>query len=232
VTIRNVLLDAGNTLVEIDYEYFARAVRMAGGAASADSLRLAEQRARVRLDPHLGRGSTETEDTRRLYFGLVLEELGEAGPREPELVFEALAAFGNPWRVADPAARAALEELRARGRRLGVVSNSDGSVERLLARLGLREPLDVVVDSAVVGVEKPDPSIFRIALRAMGAVPEETVYVGDIPSIDGAGSRAAGIGFVLVDPRGLWAPEIAAPRLRRLRDLPDLIDALDGERSS
>jgi putative hydrolase of the HAD superfamily len=137
-----------------------------------------------------------------------------------------MAAYGQLWDVPDPEARPVLDELARRGYRLGVVSNSDGRVERGLERLGLREGLEVVVDSGVVGIEKPDPRIFEIALERLGVPAGEAVYVGDIPAIDLAGACAAGLSFVLVDPLGLWPDAIDAPRLRRLADLPDLLDAL------
>ena len=79
---------------------------------------------------------------------------------------EAEHARENLWRVAAPGARDALAALRARGLRLAVVSNADGRVEAILARLGLTEHLELVVDSHFEGVEKPDPAIFQRALAA------------------------------------------------------------------
>ena len=106
----------------------------------------------------------------------------------------------------------ALARLRAAGLRLGVVSNSDGRVEQALDAAGLRDYFDVVVDSALVGVEKPDPAIFRAALDALGVAPEEALYVGDLYEVDVVGARAAGIEAVLLTPvepaarRGRAAP--------------------------
>ena len=91
-----------------------------------------------------------------------------------------------------------------------MVSNSNGSVEGLLDRLGLGASLAFVIDSAVVGVEKPDPRIFRLALARAGVEPGQAVYVGDLYSVDVIGARAAGIEGILLDPRGYWGPRDCA----------------------
>jgi HAD superfamily hydrolase (TIGR01509 family) len=100
----------------------------------------------------------------------------------------------------------ALTRLRAAGLRLGVVSNSDGRVEEALEAAGLRRYLDVVVDSTLAGVEKPDPAIFRAALDALGVAPSEALYVGDLYDVDVIGANAAGIRAVLLLEPGGGAP--------------------------
>jgi HAD superfamily hydrolase (TIGR01509 family) len=95
-----------------------------------------------------------------------------------------------------------LRRLRAAGLRLGIVSNSDGRVEEALDASGLRDYFDVVIDSSLVGVEKPDPAIFRAALDALGIGPEEALYVGDLYEVDVVGARAAGIEAVLLTSAG------------------------------
>ena len=92
----------------------------------------------------------------------------------------------------------ALARLKEAGIRLGIVSNSDGRVEQALLAAGLREYFDVVIDSSLVGIEKPDPAIFRAALDALSVSPEEALYVGDLYDVDVVGARAAGIEAVLL----------------------------------
>jgi putative hydrolase of the HAD superfamily len=115
-------------------------------------------------------------------------------------------------------AHACLDALAARGFRLGVVSNSNGRVRSLLEAAGLAAPLGCVVDSGVVGVEKPDPRIFAIAAERLGAAPAACVYVGDFHSLDVLGARAAGMYGVLLDPLGVW-DGVAAPRVASLTEL-------------
>lgn len=115
-----------------------------------------------------------------------------------------------------------LGRLRAAGLRLGIVSNSDGRVEEALAASGLRDYFDVVIDSSLVGVEKPDPAIFRAALNALGLGPEEALYVGDLYEVDVLGARAAGIEAVLLTP-STPGPE---RQCRTAGSIDELVDAL------
>jgi putative hydrolase of the HAD superfamily len=98
----------------------------------------------------------------------------------------------------------ALAAMRDRGLTLVVVSNSDGTAERSLEAAGLREYLHHVVDSALVGYEKPDARIFEHALRQSGARPGHTLHVGDLYHADVAGARSAGINAILLDPYDDW----------------------------
>jgi putative hydrolase of the HAD superfamily len=79
-----------------------------------------------------------------------------------------------------------------------------------------------VLDSALVGVEKPDPAIFRAALTALGVAAEEALYVGDLYEVDVVGARAAGIEAVLLLPNAA-AP---GPECRRVESLVALADDL------
>jgi putative hydrolase of the HAD superfamily len=87
-----------------------------------------------------------------------------------------------------------LEALRAAGKKLGVITN--GPIEwqsRKLRTLGLTDYFDDVIISDAVGIAKPDPRIFSLALERLGVSAAESMYVGDHPQIDIAGARAAGL---------------------------------------
>ncbi|HZP43862.1 MAG TPA: HAD-IA family hydrolase, partial [Candidatus Binatia bacterium] len=127
------------------------------------------------------------------------------------------------WRLLDPDAVPTLDALRARGLALGVVSNADGRIEADLARLGVRDRLVTVVDSHVVGVEKPDPAVFRLALDAMGVSAAAALYVGDLYAIDVVGARRAGLEAVLLDPLDRYPGDVDCPRITRLGALLDLL---------
>jgi len=94
--------------------------------------------------------------------------------------------------------------VRQAGLRAAVISNSNGSVRSILSALGLTAHVDFVLDSAEVGVEKPDPRIFELALGQARLAPAEAVYVGDLYSVDVRGARASGMRAVLLDPGGHW----------------------------
>jgi FMN phosphatase YigB (HAD superfamily) len=207
---RALLFDAGNTLLRMDYEALARRLGQAGRPVTAEQVEEAELRARVRLDPHLAPGtSTEGDEIQRRYLGYALEALGIADPALLDEIDRWRRSFNPPvglWTRAAPDARAALGAARRAGCVTGVVSNSDGSVAAILEAAGLGGDLAFVLDSAVVGVEKPDPGIFRLALDRAGVGAGEAVYVGDLYSVDVLGARGAGLGAVLLDPRGFWGP--------------------------
>jgi HAD superfamily hydrolase (TIGR01549 family) len=96
----------------------------------------------------------------------------------------------------------ALAELRVLGVRLVCVSNWDYSLPDVLARVGLADELDGVVTSAAVGARKPDPRLFEAALEVAGCAADEALHVGDTPTEDVEGAKAAGIRAVLIDRDG------------------------------
>jgi putative hydrolase of the HAD superfamily len=97
-----------------------------------------------------------------------------------------------------------LQALRARGLRLGVLSNAPSSLPRFLERLGIAPLLDFSVVSALEGVKKPDRRIFERALSRAGVTPAEALHVGDMYLEDILGGRAAGINTLLME-RGAHA---------------------------
>ena len=118
-----------------------------------------------------------------------------------------------------------LRELAGRYR-LGVVSNFYGNLSAVCSEAGLAPLLSVAIDSAAIGVEKPDPRIFEAALSALGVPSSEALFVGDSPARDMAGARGVGMRHVLLAGGG--APPFRAccpgdPVIRRLADLKELL---------
>jgi putative hydrolase of the HAD superfamily len=133
------------------------------------------------------------------------------------------------WSRIIPGSVDGLRALAATGVRLGIVSNADGTVQERLAEqgvvqvgAGLGVPVECVIDSGAVGVSKPDPRIFRMALDAMQVAPADAWYVGDTPAIDVAGARAAGLVPIVMDPYGLQDDADYA-RVRSLDELAALV---------
>jgi len=125
--------------------------------------------------------------------------------------------------------RPALEALRERYR-LGIVSNFYGNLEGVCRSAGLASLFAVLVDSHCVGAEKPDPAIFRVALEALRARPETTVFVGDSLRRDREGARRMGMRFFWMVPQGAEAAESRAaaepPVEHAVTDLRDLMKIL------
>jgi putative hydrolase of the HAD superfamily len=92
-------------------------------------------------------------------------------------------------------ALAAMDALAAAGVELACVANWDCSLPQVLAGLGIADRFSAIVASAVVGVEKPDPEIFRLALAHVGADPARSLHVGD-EEVDRAGAAGAGLAFL------------------------------------
>jgi putative hydrolase of the HAD superfamily len=227
-----VVFDAGGTLVRIDFEWISSMLAELGVVASPEEVRAAEVAGRRRYDAAAGRTPRTpvggphpvlgSVGPGQAYFAGMLEA---AGCRHPvleealERVSERQASAEFLWGRPMEGARQALDALASLGVRLGCVSNSDGRAEQHLVACGVRDGLEFVLDSQLVGIEKPDPRIFRLALERLSLPAERTAYVGDIRSVDEAGARAAGMHFVLVDPSGEYAAP-GSPSIRRLDELP------------
>jgi putative hydrolase of the HAD superfamily len=226
---RAVFFDAGNTLLQINYAAIVEQLGLQGIRRAPADVAQAEYRARVRLDPHLAPGaSTENQSVAGYYFWYVLEELGITDPEISRAIAEWRKSYNLPvglWNQADPEALEILRRLRSEGVRTGVVSNSNGSVKQILEELELARHLDFILDSAVVGVEKPDPRIFRLALEAARVKAEDAVYIGDLYSVDVLGARGAGLEAILLDPGGVWGDR-DCPKAKSLSEAVEL--ALSG----
>jgi putative hydrolase of the HAD superfamily len=121
------------------------------------------------------------------------------------------------WDQILPRTREALERLR-RNYALAVISNADGKIDAVLERCGIADCFASITDSGNVGEEKPHPAIFAAALRDMKAEPAESLYVGDVYSVDYVGARNAGMQAVLLDVAGAYR-EREFPRVESLAEL-------------
>ena len=225
--MKAVLFDAGNTLLFLDHDRMAAAVGAALGVP-LDPERLAGAAGHAARAAERARGMDR--DRARVYLEALFTGAGVPADRMTEVgdCLRRLHAENHLWCRLAAGTREALDRLRAGGLRLGVVSNSDGRVEEALVAAGLRDCFDVVLDSAVVGVEKPDPAIFRAALDALGVAPGEALYVGDLYDVDVVGARAAGMeaGLLVPDADG------PGPDCRRFTSIAALADdLLNGGRS-
>lgn len=135
---------------------------------------------------------------------------------DPKLIDEAVDHLRNAyvtdwlWTHLIAGSVEGLIELAATGVDIGVVSNADGTIEARLTEMGVLQVgvgpgvrVRCVIDSGVVGVEKPNPAIFTPALEALAVEPEDVWYVGDTPAFDIVGARRAGLTPILMDPFGV-----------------------------
>jgi len=200
--IRALCLDAGNTLLFLDFEAIATTVRETGFPIDASSIERAEYEARRLVDRAYMEGGFDDRSMWHQYFTWMLDAASVSASLVESLVerLREQHVEQNLWRRPGAGVAPALERVRASGRRIAVVSNSDGTCREALQRAGLLELIDAVIDSSEVGVEKPNSGIFHAALSELGVSAGEALHAGDLEAIDVRGARRAGLVPVLIDP--------------------------------
>jgi putative hydrolase of the HAD superfamily len=218
VTDKNIIewvfFDAGGTLLFLDPERVLTVLGVTQDGAAA-RLERAWYHAMLAFDERVLRGDQTDEG---LWFWFWREMCRAAGfqplsqQTAKSLLEENLRL--NLWNRTTEEALRVTETLgpAAAGYRLGVISNSDGRIVQTLEGVGLGGRFEVIVDSGIVHVEKPDPKIFRLALEQAGPAfggagtrPERALLIGDSYTADYLGATAAGWHAVLLDPLGLHA---------------------------
>ena len=226
---RAIFFDAGNTLIYPRFDQLAEELTREGRAATPENFRAAERSAKQALDawlwPQIRRGEVpRTIDMHywREYMSALMARLQIAEPDRPAMIDRVASTFRKIafWSHVYPETPAFLGSLQARGFCLGIISNSNGSLEEQLKRLGLARHFSVIIDSHHVGVEKPHPEIFQIALRraAEKIEPAQAVFVGDTNATDMGGAQLAGLRGVLIDRVGAY-PQADCPRIASLPEL-------------
>ena len=215
--IDTVFLDVGNTLISIDFDRVAEELAARQLSCEPGALRRAEAAARPGYSHRIFVAGAPTDRSLfHQYLCAILEQaasLSSLSPIERDALVTELAPVLRPdgrasalWRMVMPGVPDALARLQRQGLTLAVVSNSDGTCATSLEEAGLLHYLNFVIDSADVGVEKPDPRIFQFALARGGANPQRTLYIGDLYHADVIGARGAGLHALLLDPYGDWPP--------------------------
>lgn len=126
------------------------------------------------------------------------------------------------WDQILPGTRQLLDRIRQRYA-IAVISNSDGRIDAVLGRCGICDCFASITDSGLVGHEKPHPEIFATALRKMKADPADSLYVGDVYSVDYIGARNAGMDAVLFDVSGAYRGR-ELPRVESLAELENWLE--------
>jgi len=232
--IRAVLLDAGNTLVFPRIEVVIADLKEHGHAATLEDFYAAERLAKQKLDEWLWpmiRAGTVPEQIDYYYWTEYLREftrrLGVPEEGRGELTRLLVEDFQNIqlWSRVMPETPAFLEWMLAQDYLLGVVSNSIGTLEGQLVSLGLARYFKAILDSAIVGIQKPHTGIFTLALQRLGVESSEAVFVGDTYATDIGGAQLAGITGVLIDTVGAY-PDATCPRISSLPELRSVLESL------
>ena len=233
--IKAVFFDAAGTLFETREpvgETYARFARACGVDASADAVDAAFRHSfRNALPLAFGMGRKPDElrrlerDWWRSLVAMTFAGLGKFTDFETffNLLFE---FFADPahW-VADPEALPTLRTLRERGLRLGIISNFDYRLYRILEGLGLSHWFDSITISSEAGYAKPSAKLFETVLAQHRLAPTEAIHVGDSEHLDLAGASAAGMAAVLIN-RKLGEHASIADRTARVLSLSAIINAV------
>jgi FMN phosphatase YigB (HAD superfamily) len=233
-------LDAGNTIVFLDHARVAAicadAGRDASFATTAEAVR-AEGEAKYAHEQgtlrdfawgHAGfapaRGWAQIVGATLVFAGLA--------PERAAAMLDVLWAHHckrNLWSLGPEGLVAGLAEARSAGVPVAVVSNSEGTLASLFDDLGILGCFDFVLDSGVVGIEKPDPRIFAMALDRFGVPAPRALHLGDNFATDVLGARAAGIPVALIDPfHHLAGRHDDVPRVPGAREVAEAIGRTRG----
>ena len=219
--IDTIFFDVGSTLVFAEPKLVRGPLFERHLEPSEEQLCAAETEARRAIDKVLQKHSAPVDGTYwSAYYRKLLSEMGidDAGLAAALI---ARARESSNWCRLKPGTPEVLEQFRKQYR-LGVISNSDGRVSNLLEKVGIRRFFDTVTDSGTVGVEKPDSRIFRAATESLNAVPEHSLYLGDIYSVDYVGATEAGMKAILMDSNAVYRRS-NLPRVESLRELLDIM---------
>ncbi len=210
--IRALFVDVGWTLAyprASMWEIFARLCAEGGVPAAPEAceqvIRGLWSSGQRHAEQHFRAGATYP-DSDEEFTGLfvqmgrvVFSQLGVTDD-QGELMQRFMQVFWNEqnW-VTFPEVLKVLAAVRARGLRLGVLSNAPSNLPSFLERLGVAPLLDFSVVSATEGVKKPDRRIFEVALARAGVAAHEALHVGDMYLEDVVGGQAAGLNTLLIE---------------------------------
>ena len=237
---RAVFFDAGNTLIFPRVDQLAEELTAQGYPATVEDFYAAERAGKQKLASWLlpqiesGQIPRAVDLTYWLeYLRALVERIGVPEGARDKVMRRVGERFADIeiWSRVLPDTPPFLDSLRGEGYSLAVISNSNGMIEQQLARVDLARRFDFILDSHVVGVEKPRPEIFRMALERAGVEAREAVFVGDSYATDIAGARTAGLRGVLFDDVGVYdhsGDQLDCPRITALPQLAGVLEGLSG----
>ena len=220
-TAKAVFFDVGNTLLFPDRERIYAPLYQRNIFPSPEQLLSIECRTKKEFDAILKQRGAVDHGFWYLFYSNLLEELGLQPDGLRDTLVEATRVSAN-WGAIRPGTREILERIGNRYR-IGVISNADGKIAALLERFQIADCFLNITDSGVVGCEKPHAAIFQAALRTMNVAPEESLYVGDMHSVDYLGATSVGMQAILFDVCGAYR-DLDLPRVTSLQELEEMLN--------
>jgi FMN phosphatase YigB (HAD superfamily) len=227
--IRAILFDMGGTLDGDGQPWldrFAGLYEEAGAKLPREIVRAAFDHAERCMAADASMAVSHLDEMIDRHLGWQLDRLCVTGSiadsQRRDLEAWMLPRFIAPIRAAGIANAPLLADLKAQGFQLGVVSNACGNVDRLCDDLGYSRYLSFVIDSHRVGIAKPDPAIYRLAVDRLGLPPAVIMMVGDSFERDMVPAKAIGMTTAWLrgtGGRSDWATGAVDVVLERLADL-------------
>jgi HAD superfamily hydrolase (TIGR01509 family) len=214
--LKAIFFDVGNTLLFPDRVHILAPLHERKLIPSLEQWHAIERKTKKEFDKILQHDGKADRSFWYLFYSHLLEVLDVDDPALRDVLVSATRVSAN-WREIRPGTRESLLRLRRRYR-LAVISNADGRIADVLERCGIADCFLSITDSGLVGNEKPHPAIFEVALRAMDTAPEQSLYVGDMYSVDYLGATAAGMQAILFDVSGAHRKS-GLPRVESLEEL-------------
>jgi HAD superfamily hydrolase (TIGR01509 family) len=222
--LSTLFFDVGNTLLFPNRAKMLRALHERNIFPSENLLRQTERHTKHEFDKLMESHAAVDHGFWHIFYARLLNALGIAddGIRD-DLV--ARTRMSANWCDIRPGTREVLLSL-GKKYRLGVISNADGKIADVLAQCGIADCFESITDSGVVGKEKPHPAIFEAALTSLGVRANESLYIGDVHSIDYVGATGVGMSAVLFDVSGAYKND-GAPRVESLEELEGALEAVE-----
>jgi HAD superfamily hydrolase (TIGR01549 family) len=211
-----LFFDVGNTLLFPNRKLMLRALHERQVFPSEDMLQEIERRTKPEFDALIESNSFIDHSFWRMYYSSLIEQLCLRDDRIRDDLVSCTRISAN-WCEIRPDTREVLERLKQKYR-LGVISNADGKIADVLARCGIADLFETITDSGLVGHEKPHPAIFEAALRSLGVSPPDSLYIGDLYSVDYLGATRSGMNAILFDVAGAYRHR-DLPRVESLTEL-------------
>jgi epoxide hydrolase-like predicted phosphatase len=190
--IDTVIFDAGNVLLKVENDYIRKDI----SKTLKISLKTAEKAWSALVPTLLGMGRISEKEFWERFFTLTKAKKVHVPryllSRELEKRFHSY-----------PKSIKIVKSLKSKGYKLGMISDTIRAHARISKKHGLLEPFDVVILSYEVGLSKPDPKIFRLALKRLKSEPQSTVFIDDIPNYVKAARRLGIKGIILTSPTKL-----------------------------
>jgi HAD superfamily hydrolase (TIGR01509 family) len=223
--LKVVFFDVGNTLLFPDRARILAPLDPANITSSLARWHEIERATKKTFDELTERDGLVDHGFWFLFYSHLLETLGLEDNAVRDSLVEATRISAN-WCDIRPGTRQALERIR-KDYPLGIISNADGRIDRVLERCGIADCFQSIIDSGVVGYEKPHPAIFQAALASIGADAGHSLYVGDVYSVDYLGATRAGMKAMLFDVAGAYRGR-NLPRVESLEQLEAILESRQG----